>query len=138
MSAEQLIGFNPNDGSEIRGKPPCGPCGGVCCSVDAGFKFVQLTPREQANPLFREVLTEHPEARVMGFFFRKKNGGAGGGYCPFFNITQHQCRIYDDRPQNCRNYDCRCNFRNGEFFRRNPQVLAIIDQQSQSHKSHAN
>lgn len=109
--------------------PPCHACRGVCCSIDAGWKFVQLTPDEAANPRFREVLTVHPEVRVQGFWFKRK--GAGGGYCPFFDITQRKCKIYEQRPQNCRYFDCRECPPQGLFFLRNPDVLSLIQQHQQ-------
>lgn len=113
----------------ITSPPPCHACRGVCCSVDAGWRFVQLTDEEYELPLFREVRTVHPEARVKGFWYRKKESGAGGGYCPFFDIGERRCKIYEDRPHNCRAFDCRACRADGPFFKANPDVLSLIKQQ---------
>lgn len=62
----------------------------------------------------------------MCCFFGEKNGGRamGGiivginGWCVYHNLNNHKCRIYKNRPSNCRNFinggrDC---IRKREYF----------------------
>ena len=127
MSARTLA-VSRETGEIIRGTPPCHACRGVFCSIDAGFKFVQLTYCEQHLDTFKAHVVEHPDHHVMGFWFKRKRDGSGGGYCPFFNLVERKCGVYEERPATCRNFDCRACSPQGEFFKRNPDVRALIDQ----------
>lgn len=126
-SAEVPFYVVHSTGEKLIGPPPCAACTGVCCSSNAGFRFVTLNAEEQRNPIFAKVITTHPEAHVRGFWYLPKMKSKGG-YCPFFDAGKNQCGIYSERPQNCHNFDCRALGRDDMFFSLNPSVLTIIEQ----------
>ena len=64
-------------GKLVSTPPPCHACPGICCSVDAGYKFVQLSYTEQQNPIFRKVLTTHKPTGSKGFWFTQAERGQG-------------------------------------------------------------
>jgi Fe-S-cluster containining protein len=55
-----------------------------------------------------------------------------GGRCPFLG-EDDRCRIYDDRPQACRTFQCVADYasegvgRHGRFLRLNPHVLSMLE-----------
>jgi len=118
--------INAETGEVLKGAPPCHACRGVCCSTDSGWRFVQLRQDEMTLPLFKARVVTHPEAGVRGFFFLRN--GSGGGYCPYFDLVLRRCKIYEQRPANCREFDCRACQPQGQFFQKNPDVLALIKQ----------
>lgn len=78
---------------------PCGSCVGCCVSS----YFIPLRPEDRAArariPV--EVLVPAPgqpaDHHMMGY--------RADGHCPMLDAGQ--CTIYADRPQTCRDYDCR-------------------------------
>jgi Fe-S-cluster containining protein len=52
------------------------------------------------------------------------------GRCQFLDADD-RCTIYDDRPVNCRRFECAPGFHHdgnhSEFLRRNPDVLAMLE-----------
>jgi uncharacterized protein len=78
---------------------PCGDCVGCCVSS-------YPIPLRPGDAVARAQVPEQyllpaegraPERLLMGF--------REDGSCPF--LAQHSCSIYADRPQTCRDYDCR-------------------------------
>ncbi|HEY8538280.1 MAG TPA: YkgJ family cysteine cluster protein [Steroidobacteraceae bacterium] len=78
---------------------PCGDCVGCCVSS----YFIPVRPRDKGAiariPV--ELLVRRPGRRgteaVLGY--------RDDGTCPMF--SGGRCTIYEDRPQTCRDYDCR-------------------------------
>lgn len=66
-------------------------CRAVCCS----FIFA-LTKRDVS----RGIIKWNPKRPY--FIARDEDG-----YCPHLDRNTLQCTIYEDRPERCRNYDCR-------------------------------
>lgn len=95
---------------------PCGACRGCCRSS----MFIQIKPEEtQAlNRIPRELLFEAPglpEGHLL-------MGYTDQGNCPM--LVDNECSIYEDRPQTCRDYDCRIYAATG--IRVNPRDEAEI------------
>ena len=78
---------------------PCGSCVGCCVSS----YFIPVRPEDTAaRARIPQALLVHapgqpPEQRMMGY--------REDGSCPM--LEQGLCTIYADRPQTCRDYDCR-------------------------------
>lgn len=102
----------------MKDSPPCARCTGVCCTTQAGWRFVTLTKREQKLPLFQGQLAVHPPTGLKGFWFLQS------GRCPYLG-PQGRCSIYQNRPFNCRNFDCR-KPGVGRFLELNPLVKSLI------------
>ena len=78
---------------------PCGDCVGCCVSsYPIPLRPTDRVAREQVPEQFLlPVEGQTPNHLLMGF--------RDDGSCPF--LTQRSCSIYADRPQTCRDYDCR-------------------------------
>jgi uncharacterized protein len=85
----------PTVGAEV----PCGSCNG-CCRASY---FIHIRPEEKKalQRIPRELLFPAPGApaghMLMGYDQR--------GRCPM--LSEAGCTIYEDRPQTCRDFDCR-------------------------------
>lgn len=77
----------------------CGACTGCCSSS----YFIHVRAHEQAS------LKKIPKAMLVAApgwpVGDKLMGYDKHGHCPM--LKQQQCQIYQDRPQTCRDYDCR-------------------------------
>ena len=78
---------------------PCGACRGCCRSS----MFIHIKPEET------QTLRRIPRALLFPAPGRPKGhvlmGYNDNGHCPV--LIDNQCSIYEDRPQTCRDYDCR-------------------------------
>lgn len=78
---------------------PCGECRGCCRSSI----FIHIKPEET------ETIRRVPRALLFPAPGLPKGhmlmGYSGKGECPM--LVNNQCSIYEDRPQTCRDYDCR-------------------------------
>ncbi len=93
------ITSKPTPGSRSAGEVPCGECT-ACCRASY---FIHIQPDETRaldripdRLLFDAPGLPHGHV-VMGY--------DDHGHCPMF--VDGGCSIYDDRPQTCRDYDCR-------------------------------
>jgi Fe-S-cluster containining protein len=86
----------PGEGGTIV---PCGTCRGCCRSS----MFVHIKPEET------QTIQRIPRALLFPAPGRPKGHVLMGydekGCCPM--LVEGECSIYDDRPQTCRDYDCR-------------------------------
>ena len=78
---------------------PCGTCKGCCRSS----MFIHIKPEET------QTIKRIPRALLFPAPGRPKGhvlmGYNDKGHCPM--LIDNQCSIYEDRPQTCRDYDCR-------------------------------
>jgi Fe-S-cluster containining protein len=78
---------------------PCGSCVGCCVSS----YFIPVRPEDAAArariPPARLVRASRQAADLLMMGYRED------GSCPM--LSTGQCTIYSDRPQTCRDYDCR-------------------------------
>lgn len=124
MSAFAIL--NRITGELATEPPPCVPCGGRCCTRKAGYKFVELTYRERLLEVYQPHLATHAPTGKQGFFFLPEDKG---GACPFLTPAG-SCGVYNDRPQTCRNFDCRCQPADAPFFDEMPELLTLIRMRS--------
>jgi Fe-S-cluster containining protein len=84
-----------NGGADV----PCGTCRGCCRSS----MFIHVKPEE------KQTIQRIPQALLFPAPGLPKGHVLMGydekGQCPMF--VDNQCSIYEDRPQTCRDYDCR-------------------------------
>jgi Fe-S-cluster containining protein len=115
----------------ILGESPCHLCFAACCKQNGHAYAVLLEGDER-----RKFAAFAAEARV--------DTGAGvvvervlpyrDGRCVFLGQND-RCLIYEDRPVNCRRFQCVGGFRGGgsnvhrhsTFLRSNPGVLAMLE-----------
>jgi uncharacterized protein len=77
---------------------PCGSCIGCCVSsYPIPLRPEDVRARAEVPEAFLLGRTVSGERWLMGF--------REDGRCPFMN--ERRCDIYPDRPQTCRDYDCR-------------------------------
>jgi Fe-S-cluster containining protein len=85
------LALRTNRGTSV----PCGDCRGCCVSS------YHIPLREQDGPAKARVppqwIVHAPGSVMMGY--------RGNGLCPM--LQDGSCSIYEDRPQSCRDYDCR-------------------------------
>jgi uncharacterized protein len=78
---------------------PCGSCVGCC--VSSYFIPVRAQDTAARARIAPELLVhapgQPPDHHMLGY--------RADGHCPM--LEQGRCTIYDDRPQTCRDYDCR-------------------------------
>ncbi len=95
---------------------PCGECRGCCTSS----YFIHIRPDE------KKTLAVIPKKLLFAAPGLPKGnvllGYMENGHCPLFQ--NNQCSIYDNRPQTCRNYDCRIFQATGLSVEKEKTVIA--------------
>lgn len=106
----------------MDGSPPCDKCTGLCCTAKATWTSVPLTNQEAIRPRFAPIRqftfvrgSDRP-IYVMNYV---------DGACQFLDRLTKRCTIYHERPQVCRDFDCRKD-KTPAFIRRNPQMKQLI------------
>ena len=116
----------------ILGQSPCDACPGVNCCRQNGHEYaVLLHESEYARfgPFAVNVAIDAHGAPIVEKVLPYVNG-----QCQFLG-SDHRCTIYDDRPLNCRRFQCVDHFHNrgitpgshGRFLTLNPDVLARLE-----------
>jgi Fe-S-cluster containining protein len=116
----------------IFGEPPCERCRANCCKQNGHEYAVLLEGQER-----RRFAAFSEEVVVRG------EGGARveqvlpyvEGRCQFLGADE-RCRIYEDRPVNCRRFDCLPGYHHrggdvtshGMFLVRNGDVRKMLDE----------
>jgi len=115
----------------ILGESPCGRCHAACCRQN-GHDYA--------------VLLEGDERRKFAAFSQEVRIGSNGstviervlpyreGRCVFLD-TDDRCLIYEDRPVNCRRFQCVSGFNHGGrrigehdvFLQWNPRVREMLE-----------
>lgn len=85
--------------SDVGTDVPCGDCVGCCVSS----YFIPLRPHDEAAlaAVPAELLLDAPASESGN----KMMGYRADGTCPM--LHERKCKIYHQRPQTCRDYDCR-------------------------------
>ena len=116
----------------ILGQSPCDGCSGVNCCRQNGHEYAVLLEE-----------SEHARFRPFGVDVPIDDGGRTviekvlpyvAGRCQFLG-DDHRCLIYDDRPSNCRRFQCIDDFHqrgstpdaHGRFLQLNPDVLERLE-----------
>lgn len=115
----------------ILGESPCHLCYAACCRQNGHDYAVLLEgdERRRFGPFAMDVRIGDGPVTVVERVLPYRDGR-----CVFLG-EDDRCTIYDDRPVNCRRFQCVRYFhqagasrtRHGEFLRRNPQVLQILE-----------
>ena len=115
----------------ILGSSPCHLCQANCCRQNGHDYAVLLEPDEWRRfaPFCVEVRvdagTHVTTERVLPY---------RDGRCQFLDPADNRCTIYDDRPVNCRRFECAPGYHergssvgsHSLFLRRNPDVLELL------------
>jgi Fe-S-cluster containining protein len=114
----------------VVGSSPCHACTALCCKQN-GHAFAVLLVGDHERRRFaafsHDVLIEAHAAPVVERVIPYVDGR-----CRFLG-DDDRCTIYNDRPQNCRRFECVRFYRSepdrshGRFLRRNPVALRAID-----------
>ena len=115
----------------ILGDSPCDLCTAACCRQN-GHAYAVLLEGEGERRKFAAFAVDVPVGRD-GFATSERVLPYRGGRCQFL-ADDNQCAIYDDRPLNCRRFQCVTGFHHGggtvgrhsEFLARNPVVLSVL------------
>src|SRR4051812_49325728 len=116
----------------ILGSSPCNLCRANCCKQNGHDYAVLLEPDEWRRfaPFCVEVLVDGGACvtteRVLPY---------RDGRCQFLG-RDDRCTIYEDRPTNCRRFECAPGYHergtdlsgHSLFLRQNPDVLSILEQ----------
>jgi Fe-S-cluster containining protein len=116
----------------ILGESPCPECPGVNCCRQNGHDYaVLLEEAEHARfrPFAVDVVIETNGRQIVEKVLPYRNGK-----CQFLG-DDNRCLIYEDRPVNCRRFQCVDHYHNrgstpgrhGPFLERNPDVLWRLD-----------
>jgi len=116
----------------ILGDSPCGLCDAACCKRN-GHAFAVLLRGERERTRFAPWSIDFPfDAGAGVVVLERVLPYDDDGRCQFLDGAD-RCRIYDDRPQACRAFQCVTSFnehavgRHGAFLERNPRVRAMLD-----------
>lgn len=118
----------------ILGDSPCDRCVAACCKQN-GHAYAVLLEGDDERRRFAPWSTDVP----------LRSGGAppdaptvlervlpyrDDGRCPFLG-DDDRCTIYDDRPRNCRRFQCVTGYHGAEshsdFLNRNRHVLEMLE-----------
>ena len=112
------------------GSSPCHACAALCCKQN-GHAFAVLLDGDDERRRFAAFSADVPiggdAAPVVERVIPYVNGR-----CRFLG-EDDRCTIYDDRPRNCRRFECVKYFASepdrthGVFLRRNPVALRAIE-----------
>ena len=115
----------------ILGDSPCDLCTAACCREN-GHEFAVLlegeTERRRFAAYAEDVPVEHAGAITLERVIPYRHGR-----CAFLS-TDDRCAIYDDRPINCRRFQCVTGYhlggghigRHSRFLAQNPTVLGLL------------
>jgi Fe-S-cluster containining protein len=115
----------------ILGDSPCDLCTAACCRQN-GHDYAVLLEGERERRKFAAFAVDVPVGRG-GFTSVERVLPYHAGRCRFLGEDE-RCTIYDDRPANCRRFQCVSGFHHGGgdvgghggFLQRNPAVLEML------------
>src|SRR4051794_12545149 len=115
----------------ILGSSPCQGCAANCCRQNGHAYAVLLEGDERRKfaPFAMDVAIQQD-----GFAVAERVLPYRDGRCVFLG-PDDLCTVYDDRPMNCRRFECVRAYHNGgatigrhgEFLQRNRDVLARLE-----------
>jgi Fe-S-cluster containining protein len=115
----------------ILGESPCHLCYAACCKQNGHDYAVLLeeVERRRFGPFAMDVQINNGQRTVIERVLPYRNGR-----CVFLG-EDDRCTIYDDRPMNCRRFQCIRYFHqggmgpteHGEFLQKNRRVLEILE-----------
>jgi Fe-S-cluster containining protein len=113
----------------ILGESPCDRCVAACCKQN-GHDYAVLLRGEEVRRFaaFAQVVTVLRDQQLVAESVLPYVNGR----CQFLD-EEDRCRIYEDRPLSCRQFQCITSYnqdgmgRHGLFLRRNPKVRELIE-----------
>jgi Fe-S-cluster containining protein len=116
----------------ILGDSPCDLCTAACCRQN-GHAYAVLLEGEREWRKFAAFAVDVPVGQGS-FASVERVLPYSNGRCQFLG-DDGRCTIYDDRPANCRRFQCVSGFHHGggsvgrhsPFLHRNPAVLATLE-----------
>ena len=116
----------------ILGDSPCDCCIAACCRQN-GHEFAVLLEGETERRRFAAYSMDLP-VRHEGSVTLERVIPYRNGRCVFLG-GDDRCTIYDDRPVNCRRFQCVTGYHHGggqvgrhsRFLDQNPMVLSLLD-----------
>jgi Fe-S-cluster containining protein len=115
----------------VLGDSPCHLCVAACCRQNGHAYAVLLEGDERRRfaPFATDVRLDNGTHVAVEKVLPYRDG------CCVFLGEDDRCLVYDDRPLNCRRFQCVGGFnrggtrfgRHGEFLERNPAVLALLE-----------
>jgi Fe-S-cluster containining protein len=119
----------------ILGESPCDLCTAACCKQN-GHEFAVLLEGDDERRRFAPFAIDVP-LRASGDVTPMSFGRVlpyRDGRCAFLGADD-RCTIYEDRPLNCRRFQCVSGYhlggadltRHSEFLQRNPNVVARLE-----------
>ena len=117
----------------ILGDSPCDLCTATCCRQN-GHGYAVLLEGDQERPRFAAFAVDVPIDRGGGAVVLERVLPYRDGRCGFLG-DDDRCTIYDDRPINCRRFQCVVGYHgsgatpgsHSTFLRSNRQVLDMLD-----------
>ena len=117
----------------ILGDSPCHLCTANCCKQN-GHDFAVLLEGEPERRRFAPFAVDVTVRRANGATSFERVLPYRDGRCPFLG-KDDLCTIYEDRPTNCRRFQCVSGYHlsggdlshHSEFLQRNPDVLARLE-----------
>jgi hypothetical protein len=117
----------------ILGASPCGGCRANCCRQN-GHDYAVLLDGADERRRFQAFCVEVQVAAAGARVVSERVLPYRDGRCQFLG-DDDRCTIYEDRPLNCRRFECAPGFHllgsdltgHSEFLRRNPDVLQRLE-----------
>jgi Fe-S-cluster containining protein len=117
----------------ILGESPCHLCTANCCKQN-GHEFAVLLEGERERRRFAPFAVDVAVRGADGVARSERVLPYRRGRCAFLG-EDDRCTIYEDRPVNCRRFQCVSGYhlgggdlrRHSEFLERNPDVLARLE-----------
>jgi Fe-S-cluster containining protein len=117
----------------ILGDSPCDLCTAACCKQN-GHAYAVLLEGDRERRRFAAFSIDLPIQQPDGAVRLERVLPYRDGRCGFLGDNDG-CTIYDDRPANCRRFQCVGDYgtgrdgfgRHGPFLRANSGVLAVLE-----------
>ena len=117
----------------ILGDSPCDLCTAACCKQN-GHGYAVLLEGERERRRFAPFAVDVPIDRGGGGVVLERVLPHRHGRCAYLG-GDDRCTIYDDRPLNCRRFQCVSGYHgagatlgsHSTFLRSNQHVLAMLD-----------
>jgi Fe-S-cluster containining protein len=116
----------------ILGDSPCDLCTAACCKQN-GHGYAVLLEGEGERRRFAPFAVDVPIEQSGGGVVLERVLPYRNGRCAFLG-EDDRCSIYEDRPMNCRRFQCISGYagggkwrRHSDFLRLNPGVLAMLE-----------
>ena len=98
---------NQNDFPYQFNKDTCKTCGGNCCRGIGGYVWISIEELEKIAGTMKmdlALFSQQYVRQVQDRLSLQERVINGEHYCCFFDAIDCQCKIYQNRPRQCRTY----------------------------------